>query len=182
MTFRRQRSNSQPTKKWTLCFVCKTLTVQKQAQKNQIHNRPIAKIAPKIHSFVFVLIRLNSLVSTHKIHQKCSFITRLVSLISATTKEYFSGLHLCIRSIKWRCKCEVKWILYLPSDCREALYELISPSISQYNNQGQTTAPGTSCPTLYDTISVWVLLRPLLTISELKQTRRRRKRERHLKM
>ena len=45
---------------------------------------------------------------------------------------------------------EVKWILYLPSDCRVALYELISPSISQYNNKGQTTTPGTSCPTLYE--------------------------------
>jgi len=44
----------------------------------------------------------------------------------------------------------VKWILYLPSDCRVALYELISPSISQYNNHGQTTALGTSCPTVYD--------------------------------
>ena len=31
-----------------------------------------------------------------------------------------------------------------------ALYELISPSISQYNNQGKTTAPPTLCPTLYD--------------------------------
>ena len=41
-------------------------------------------------------------------------------------------------------------ILYLSSDCRVHLYELISPSISQYDNQGQTTAPGTSCPTLYD--------------------------------
>ena len=44
----------------------------------------------------------------------------------------------------------MKWILYLPSDCRVALYELISPSISQYNNKGQTTTPGTSCSTLYD--------------------------------
>ena len=42
------------------------------------------------------------------------------------------------------------WIYYLPSDFREALYELISPRISQYNNQGQTTTPGTPCPTVYD--------------------------------
>ena len=49
--------------------------------------------------------------------------------------------------MKWN---EMKWILYLPSDCRVALYELISPSISQYNNKGQNTTPGTSCPTLYD--------------------------------
>ena len=44
------------------------------------------------------------------------------------------------KPMKW----SVKWILYLPSDCRVALYELISLSISQYNNQGQTTTPGTS--------------------------------------
>ena len=44
----------------------------------------------------------------------------------------------------------MKWILYLPSDCRVALYELISLSISQYNSKGQTTTPETSCPTLYD--------------------------------
>ena len=43
-----------------------------------------------------------------------------------------------------------EWILYLPSDCRVARYELISPSISQYYNKGQTTTPGTPCPTLYD--------------------------------
>ena len=41
-------------------------------------------------------------------------------------------------------------MLHLLSDCRVALYELISPSISQYNNKGQITAPGISCPTLYD--------------------------------
>ena len=46
--------------------------------------------------------------------------------------------------------CKVKSILYLPSDCRVALYELISPSISQYNSKGQTTTLETSCPTLYD--------------------------------
>ena len=55
--------------------------------------------------------------------------------------------------------CEV-WILYLPSDCKVALYRLISPSISQYNNQGQVHA-------LLFTISVWVLLRPLLTLTIL---------------
>ena len=67
--------------------------------------------------------------------------------------------------MKWS---EVKWTLYLPSDCRVALYELISPSISQYNSKGQTTTPGTSCPTLYDK-RVWVLLRPLLTITSKMQ-------------
>ena len=47
-----------------------------------------------------------------------------------------------------------KKILYLPSDFRVASSQVISPSIShpspQYNNKGQTTTPGTSCPTLYD--------------------------------
>ena len=42
----------------------------------------------------------------------------------------------------------------LPSDCRVALWQLISPSISHpnphFNNKGQTTTLGTSCPTLYD--------------------------------
>ena len=41
----------------------------------------------------------------------------------------------------------------LPSDCRVALWKLISPSISHpnphFNNKGQTTTPATSCPTLY---------------------------------
>ena len=41
-------------------------------------------------------------------------------------------------------------ILYLTLDCRLARYKLISPRISQYNNQGQTTTLETSCPTLYD--------------------------------
>ena len=41
-------------------------------------------------------------------------------------------------------------ILYLPSDCRVVLYELISPSIPHGNSKGQTTTPGTSCPTLYN--------------------------------
>ena len=48
-----------------------------------------------------------------------------------------------------------------------ALYELISPSISQYNNQGQTTAPGTSCLTLYDK-RVGSFASPALTILTLK--------------
>ena len=37
-----------------------------------------------------------------------------------------------------------------PRIVEQLLYELISPSISQYNSKGQTTTPGTSCPTLYD--------------------------------
>ena len=40
------------------------------------------KWRPKKYSFVFVLIRLTSLVSTDKIQKKCSFRTRLVGLIS----------------------------------------------------------------------------------------------------
>ena len=45
-------------------------------------------------------------------------------------------------------------ILYLSSDFRVNLSQLIPSSIShpnsQYNNKGQTTTPETSCPTLYD--------------------------------
>ena len=51
-------------------------------------------------------------------------------------------------------RCEVKWILCLPSNCRVALWQLISASISHpnlhFNNKGLTTTPGTSCPTLCD--------------------------------
>ena len=60
------------------------------------------------YSFVFVLIRLTSLVSTDKIQTKCSFRTRLVGLISTKTKEYFVGSHLCIRSIV-RTSCQKWW-------------------------------------------------------------------------
>ena len=49
----------------------------------------------------------------------------------------------------WGVKLSECFII-LPLDCRVALYELISLSISQYNNKGQTTTPRTSCPTLYD--------------------------------
>ena len=46
------------------------------------------------------------------------------------------------------------WILCLLSDCRVALWQLISASISHpnlhFNNKGLTTTPGTSCPTLCD--------------------------------
>ena len=45
-------------------------------------------------------------------------------------------------------------ILNLPSDCRVALSQLISASISypdtQCNNIGQTTTPGAPCPALFD--------------------------------
>ena len=58
------------------------------------------KWEPKKYSFVFVLIRLTSLLSTDKIQKKCSFRTRLVGLISTKTKEYFVGSHLGIRSIQ----------------------------------------------------------------------------------
>ena len=54
---------------------------------------------PKKYPFVFVLIRLTSLVNMDKIQKKCSFRTRLVGMISTKTKEYFVGRHLCIRSI-----------------------------------------------------------------------------------
>ena len=53
----------------------------------------------KKYSFVFVLISLTSLVCTDRIQKKSCFRTRLVGLISAKTKEYFFGRHLCIRSI-----------------------------------------------------------------------------------
>ena len=45
------------------------------------------KWRPKKYSFVFVLIRPTSLVSTDKIQRKCSFRTRLVGLISTLSKQ-----------------------------------------------------------------------------------------------
>ena len=56
------------------------------------------KWQPKKYYFVFVLIRLTSLVSMDKIQKKCCFRTRPVGLISTKTKEYFVRRHLCIRS------------------------------------------------------------------------------------
>ena len=58
------------------------------------------KWRPKKYSFVYVLIRLTSLVCMCKIQKKCCLRARLVSLISTYTTEYFFGRHLCIRSIK----------------------------------------------------------------------------------
>ena len=57
------------------------------------------KWRPKKYYFVYVLIRLTSLVCMYKIQKKCCLKARLVSLISTLTKEYFFGRHLCIRSI-----------------------------------------------------------------------------------
>ena len=57
------------------------------------------KWRPKKYSFVFVLIRLTSLVGTDKIQKTSSFRTRLVGMISIKTNEYFVGCHLCIRSM-----------------------------------------------------------------------------------
>ena len=62
------------------------------------------KWRPKKYSFVVVLIRLTSLISTDKIQKKCSFRTRLVGLISTKTKECFVGYHLCIQSISCQNK------------------------------------------------------------------------------
>ena len=39
---------------------------------------------------------------------------------------------------------------FLPSDCRVAISPSISHPNPQCNNKGQTTTPGTSCPTLFD--------------------------------
>ena len=47
------------------------------------------KWRPKKYSFVFVLIRLTSLVGTDKIQKKCSFRTSLVGLLSTKTKRIF---------------------------------------------------------------------------------------------
>ena len=74
-----------------MTIVCR---VREQAVIDRMH-----KWRPKKYSFVFVLIRLTSLVGTDKIQKKCSFRTRLVVLISTKAKEYFVGRHLCIRSI-----------------------------------------------------------------------------------
>ena len=54
---------------------------------------------PTKYSFVFVLIRPTSLVLKEHFFCILSVLTRLVSLISTKTKEYFFGRHLCIRSI-----------------------------------------------------------------------------------
>ena len=56
--------------------------------------------AKKKYSFVFVLIRPTSLVLKVLFFCILSVLTRLVRLISTTTKEYSFGPHLCIRSIE----------------------------------------------------------------------------------
>ena len=48
---------------------------------------------PKKYSFLFMLIRLTSLVGMDKMQKKCSFRTRVVGLVSTKTKEYFFGCH-----------------------------------------------------------------------------------------
>ena len=50
------------------------------------------------YSIVFELVRLPSLICADNIQKECSFRTRLVSLISTKTKEFFFGRLLCIRS------------------------------------------------------------------------------------
>ena len=53
---------------------------------------------PKKYSLVYVLIRLTSLALKQHFFCILYMHTRLVSLISIYTKEYFFGRHLCIRS------------------------------------------------------------------------------------
>ena len=57
------------------------------------------KWRPTKYSFVFVLIRPTSLVLKEHFFCILSVATKLVSLISTKTKEYFFGHHICIRSI-----------------------------------------------------------------------------------
>ena len=65
------------------------------------------KWRPKKYSFVFVLIRPTSLVLKEHFFCILSVLTRLVSLISTKTKEYFFGRHLCIPSIYRQRKTNV---------------------------------------------------------------------------
>ena len=58
-------------------------------------------IASQNDSFVSVLIRPTSLVLKEHFFCILSVLTKLVSLISTKTKEYFFGRHLCIRSIEF---------------------------------------------------------------------------------
>ena len=57
------------------------------------------KWRPKKYSFVYVRIRLTSLALKQHFFCILYMPTRLVSLISTSTKEYFFGRHLCIRSM-----------------------------------------------------------------------------------
>ena len=66
----------------------------------------------------------------------------------------------------WWCDVYVMCILYLPSDCRVALYEQISPSTSHITTKAKSQHR--ELHALLFTIGVWVLLRPLLTILTLK--------------
>ena len=52
-----------------------------------------------MYSFVYLLMRLTSLALERHFYCILSMQTRLVRLISAETKEYIFGRHLCIRSI-----------------------------------------------------------------------------------
>ena len=73
---------------------------QRSTQIDRMH-----KWRPTKYSFVFVLIRPTSLVLKEHFFCILSVLTRLVSLISTQTKEYFVGRHLCIRSIRtWLLK------------------------------------------------------------------------------
>lgn len=44
----------------------------------------------------------------------------------------------------------MKWILYLPLDCRVGLTANISEHFNGATGIDQTTSPGTFCPTLYN--------------------------------
>ena len=76
------------------------------------------KWLPTKYSFVFVLIRPTSLVLKEHLFCILSVLTRLVSLISTKTKEYFFGRHLCIRSI-----IVIKYYFFSSRDVKVALVE-----------------------------------------------------------
>ena len=75
-----------------------------------------------MYSFVYVLMRLTSL--TLKQHFFCilSMQTRLVTLISTQTKEYFFGRHLCIRSIQKKLNIYIKYLNIKKSSVRLVLH------------------------------------------------------------
>ena len=60
----------------------------------------------------------------------------------------YDALHISLtkyaREVKW---IEVKWILYLPSDCSVALTANISEQFNCATSKEQSTTQGTSCPT-----------------------------------
>ena len=80
------------------------------------------------YSFVFVLIRPTSLVLKEHFFCILSLLTRLVSLISTKTKEYFFGRHLCIRSIGALTEDNVFLCKFFLNEDRKGFLQLMNVS------------------------------------------------------